>query len=252
MKATNPWIILAIIWAITTAIGEGLALSVGIFPSPASKEAHVIDSAMTLLTVLAVPVFTMVVVLLGYSMLAFRQRGEPTEDGPPIQGNLKLEVVWVLATVVLVLFLAGYGAVGYIDVVLVHSSAHAAQGDGVLVVQAQGSQWFWEFYYPAQNIRTKDELRLPLGRTVRFEVTSNDVLHSFWVPAFRTKIDAVPGLVTTVFATPDKTGAFQEDYHLRVQCAELCGLGHAGMATPVVVVDPAQFDAWVAQQARGR
>ncbi|MBI2911334.1 MAG: cytochrome c oxidase subunit II [Chloroflexi bacterium] len=90
-----------------------------------------------------------------------------------------------------------------------------------------------------------------MGRPVRFEITATDVIHSFWVPSFRTKIDAVPGMITVVYATPDRTGSFQEDYHFRVQCAELCGLGHGIMATPVVVVEPSQFEAWAAQQAGG-
>ena len=250
MTNKSHWVVLALVWAVATAIGVAISLSVEIFPSAASMEAHIVDSAMTFLLVLSVPVFALVVILLGYSMVKFRQHGEPSEDGPPIRGNLKLELVWVLVSLALVIVLAGYGSIGLLD--LRAHEAHAAYGDDGLVVQVQGNQWFWEFYYPAQNIRVKNELRLPLGKPVHFEITANDVLHSFWVPAFRTKIDAVPGLVTTTSATPDKIGSFQQDYNFRVQCAELCGLGHAVMTTPVVVVQPAEFDAWVAQQARGR
>lgn len=250
MNGKTQVIVLTIIWAITTAVGVALSLSVGLFPSPASGEAQIIDSAMTLLTVLSVPIFTLVVVLMVYSMARFRHRGDVAEDGPPIHGNMKVEVVWVVITTALVLFLAGYGTLGLLDIR--SHAVHAAHPQGELVVQAQGSQWFWEFYYPEQKVRTKDqeELFLPVGRPVRFEVTAADVIHSFWVPAFRMKIDAVPGMVTTVYATPDKTGTFKEDYHLRVQCAELCGLGHGKMATPIVVVETSQFDAWVAQRTR--
>jgi len=231
-------------WAALTAAGVSVALSVGLLPSPASAEAHIIDGAMTLLTVLAVPVFSLVVVLLIYSVLQFRQRGEPGEDGPPIRGNLKLEVTWVLVTLALVLVLAGYGTAGLLDI-----RAHAARQEGELVVQVRGYQWFWIYTYPAYGIQTKEELRLPVGRPVRFEITAADVLHSFWVPSFRTKIDAVPGMTTVVYATPDRTGSFQEDYQFRVQCAELCGLDHGVMTTPVVVVEPSQFEAWAAEQS---
>ena len=250
MTNKSHWIVLALIWAVATAVGVAFSLSVDVFPSAASQEAHIVDSAMTFLLVLSVPVFALVVILLGYSMVRFHQHGLPSEDGPPIRGNMKLELVWVLVSLALVIVLAGYGSVGLLD--LRAHAAHAAHGEDALVVQVQGNQWFWEFYYPAQNIRVKDELRLPLGKPVHFEITANDVLHSFWVPAFRTKIDAVPGLVTTISATPDKIGRFQEDYHFRVQCAELCGLGHGAMATPVVVVEQREFDAWVVQQVQGK
>jgi len=244
MSQKSQNVVLFIVWAVATAAGVAVATAVEYFPSPASKEALVIDSAMTLLTVLSVPIFMMVIVLLVYSVVRFRQVGEPLQDGPPIEGNLRLETVWVLVSLGLTLYLAWYGASGFMEIM----SHEAEAGQDELVVEAEGSQWFWEFYYPEQGIRTKDELRLPVGRRVRFHVTAADVIHSFWVPAFRTKIDAVPGMVTTVYATPDRTGSFQEDYNLRVQCAELCGLGHAAMNTPVVVVEQKEFDAWVSQQ----
>lgn len=242
VNVKNHAMIVALIWAVATAVGVVLASSVGILPSPASKEAHIIDRAMTVLTVLSVPVFMLVVVLVPYSMLRFRQRGDPTDDGPPIHGNLRLEVVWVVVTSGLTLFLAGYGAVGLTEI-----RTHAA-GEQELVVQAAGSQWFWEFTYPEQKIRTRDELVLPVGRTVRFEVTATDVVHSFWVPAFRMKIDAVPGMVTTVYSTPDRTGTYRDDFNFRVQCAELCGLGHGLMTVGVTVMEQSLFDAWVAQK----
>jgi cytochrome c oxidase subunit 2 len=243
MSGKNQGLLVAGIWAVLTAGGVALSLSVGLLPSMASEEARIVDEATTVLTVLSVPVFMMVVVVLAYSMVKFRRRGEPTEDGPPIQGNLQLEVAWVVVTVVLVLFLAGYGSKGLLDM-----RAMAAEAHDALVVQVNGSQWFWEFYYPEQGIRTREELRLPVGRPVRFEITSSDVLHSFWVPAFRMKIDAVPGMVTTINATPTKLGAFQDDYNFRLQCAELCGLSHGIMTSPVVVVEQNEFDAWVATQ----
>ena len=247
MNGKTQVIMLALVWAVATAAGIAAVLSVGILPSPAATEAHIIDRAMTLLTVLSVPVFVLVVLLLVYSMIRFRHRGVPTEDGPPIRGNLRLEVVWVLVTLGLTLFLAGYGTVGLLDI-----RALAAEAPNPLVVQVRGSQWLWEFNYPEQNIRTVAELVLPVGRTARFEVTSKDVLHSFWIPAFRMKIDAVPGMVTTVSATPDRTGSFEEDYHFKVQCAELCGVAHAAMLASLRVVEQSEFDAWVAQKSASK
>ncbi|MBI4493152.1 MAG: cytochrome c oxidase subunit II [Chloroflexi bacterium] len=247
MNGKTHGVILGLVWAVATAVGVAVVLSVGILPSPASDEAHTVDNAMSLLTALSVPIFTLVVIVLGYSMVRFRQRGEPTQDGPPIKGHFGLEVGWVVVTLGLVLFLAGYGTVGLIDI-----RTHAAHAGNELVVQARGSQWFWEFTYPEQKISTKEELVLPLGRPVRFEVSAADVVHSFWIPSFRMKIDAVPGMVTVVHATPNTAGNYRDDFNFRVQCAELCGLGHTGMTVGVTVVEPSQFEAWVARQSPRR
>ena len=89
------------------------------------------------------------------------------------------------------------------------------------------------------------ELVVPVDTRIRFDVTSIDVLHSFWVPAFGMKIDAVPGRTTEMFVTTERTGDYADDSTLRAQCAELCGLSHAEMAMPVRVVERAEFDAWV-------
>lgn len=86
---------------------------------------------------------------------------------------------------------------------------------------------------------------VPLGKRVRYDVRSKDVLHSFWVPAFRTKIDAVPGLVTQVRITATETGTMDDDINLRIQCAELCGAGHATMMLPVRVVSDAEWNDYV-------
>jgi cytochrome c oxidase subunit 2 len=96
------------------------------------------------------------------------------------------------------------------------------------------------------------EMVLPADRRVKFEVTATDVLHAFWVPAFRMKIDAVPGGVTTTYATPNVTGGRDDDIGFRLVCAELCGTGHSVMAMPVRVVEPDEFEAWVAEKALAR
>ncbi|MCL6650066.1 MAG: hypothetical protein K6U89_17260 [Chloroflexi bacterium] len=114
------------------------------------------------------------------------------------------------------------------------------------VVRVEGARWLWKISYPQYGV-TSRELVLPVGRRVRFDVTATDVLHSFWIPAFRMKIDAVPGMTTRVFITPTATGSFEDNFHFRLQCAELCGLGHNLMRSPVRVVDPAEFEAWVAR-----
>ena len=121
-----------------------------------------------------------------------------------------------------------------------------------MVVQVQGGRWFWRITYPEYGVSSTEEMVLPVDKLVRFEVTSMDVLHSFWISAFRIKVDAVPGMITTTTATPNRIGSFDTDFGYRLQCAELCGLGHTVMAIPVRVVEPGQFEAWVTQQASGQ
>lgn len=115
-----------------------------------------------------------------------------------------------------------------------------------LVVQVWAKQWSWSFAYPEHGVSVKDQLVLPAGKRVRFEITSEDVVHAFWVPAFRLKLDAVPGLVTTLHLTPDREISTRDDLNVRVQCAELCGTGHATMRATVRVVSAEAFEQWIA------
>lgn len=120
-----------------------------------------------------------------------------------------------------------------------------------LVVEVRGKQWSWSFTYPEHGVTVKDLLVLPVGKRVRFDLTAEEVLHSFWVPAFRVKLDAVPGRVTTLHVTPDREISTRDDLTVRVQCAELCGTGHATMRAAVEVVSPERFERWIASRRRG-
>jgi cytochrome c oxidase subunit 2 len=102
-----------------------------------------------------------------------------------------------------------------------------------------GQQWLWSFAYPQNGNITSADLVIPIDRPVVFQVTSTDVIHSFWLPEMGIKIDANPQVVTTVNTTPNKIGTFN------VRCAELCGLNHSFMQTTVEVKSQADFDAWV-------
>ena len=114
---------------------------------------------------------------------------------------------------------------------------------GDIVVEVVGHQWWWEFRYPGLgNLVTANELHLPANRTVSLELKSADVIHSFWVPAFAGKKDLIPGRTNHLWFTPEKTGTYSG------QCAEFCGASHANMMFKVVVQEPAEFEAWVAQQ----
>lgn len=236
-----------ILWAAMTAAGEFLVIGTDLFhyPLAAADEALMVDRAFLTLTIMAVPVFTFVVSVLVYSMLRFRSSG-PTQDGPPVfihRPWVRFWFVWTASLTVLVIIFPGITGIRELR-------HHATDRPVDLVVEVQGTRWFWTVTYPEQGVTTKEELVLPVGQNVRFDVTAVDVLHAFWVPAFRMKIDAVPGMVTHVSATPNEIGDFSQDPQMRLQCAELCGVAHNAMQLPVRVVTEAEFETWVAQQVR--
>lgn len=236
-------IVVAFIWAVLTAVGEVLAFTLDYLPFVAAKEASVVDGAFRTLVALGIPVLAFVFAMLIYVVPRFRRRGEPTDDGPPIRTHPRFIAAWFVVTAGLTVFMIIYpGITG-----LTELSARAAERVD-LVVEVEGRQFIWKMHYPEHNVTTFTELVLPVGKHVRFNITSADVLHSFWIPAFRVKIDAVPGLVTHAYATPDKIGSLDNDSGMRLQCAELCGVGHGIMRVSVRVVEQSEFDAWVAGQ----
>jgi cytochrome c oxidase subunit 2 len=235
-----------ILWLALTLVIEVLVATWDFQPLAAAKEARVVDGAFRVLFLLAIPVVTFVFVALIYSAFRFRRRGAQPEDGPPIRSNGRVLGVWFLATSALTILVIIFpGTTGLLEL-----RGHARE-EADLVVQVEGIRWAWKMTYPQQGVTSYSELVLPVGQRVRFEVTSVDVIHAFWVPAFRMKVDAIPGRVTTIHATPDLPGSLQRDSGFRLQCAELCGIGHAVMVVPVRVVEPAEFEAWVAQQVPG-
>lgn len=232
---------------VLTIVGEALAVGMGknLFPVAAAEEVAIVDEAFQTLTILAIPVFAVVFTFLVYSVLRFRRRGQAQEDGSPIHVHRPLVGAWLLVTTALAVTVMIFpGATGLAKV------RSAANLPPDLVVRVEGMQWGWKVTYPDKGVSTSQELVLPVGRRVKVEVISKDVVHSFWVPAFRVKIDAVPGMVTTVSFTPSRVGSYQEDPGFRVQCAELCGTGHTVMVIPVRVVEQEEFERWLVAQSR--
>lgn len=232
----------ALLWLVLTAIGEAAAV-IDILPVVGAEEAEEIDDAFRVLLYLGVPVLTFVVAALLYSVLRFRARGVPTEDGPPIRGRTSVATIWLGVTgslAVLVMIYPGF------------TGLLALQEDKPvdLVVEVEAVQWAWIVTYPEQDVRVLDEMVLPVEQGVRFRITSTDVLHSLWIPAFRQKIDAVPGRVTELHVTPTRIGDYDGDIAYRVQCAELCGLDHQRMTMPVRVVTEEEFEAWIASKRK--
>lgn len=224
-----------IIGAIASVIGIAVALSINWFPVQGSSQAKKIDDLYDVLLVASVPVFVLVEVVVLYSVWKFRMRpGEEQKDGPPIHGNTMLEIIWTAIPALLIFGLCAYAYTVLVDI--------EKKPKREMVVNVTGQQFAWSYTYkePGKPAVNTDTLYVPLGESVRFNIRSTDVIHDFWVPAFRLKIDAVPGITTHYRVKPVRKGAYA------VVCAELCGLGHSTMRSTVHVVDPARFRGWLA------
>jgi cytochrome c oxidase subunit 2 len=235
----RDFIFAAFLWIVLTVVGEYAALNLNYFPVGLAHEAEIVDEAFNLLMVLGIPVFTFVVVGLIYAVVRFRA-GDEEGDGEPIFTHRALTWSWFVVTSGLAIFVI-------IDPGITGLRELTADRREDLVVEVTASQWQWDYVYPEYGISIVEapELVLPVDRRVKFEITSTDVIHSFWVPAFRMKMDAVPGQVNEMYVTLTEVGSFEEDSAARVQCAELCGTGHPRMRTTVRILPQAEFEAWV-------
>jgi cytochrome c oxidase subunit II len=218
---------------IASLIGIAITLLIDWFPEGASGSADQIDTLYDVLLICSVPVFVLVMTIAIYSVVRFRAKPGDTGDGAPIHGNTRLEIIWVTIPFIMVTALAIYGWIVLDDI--------EAKQQNEMVVNVTGQQFTWTFEYPSEKLQSP-ELVLPVDRPIEFKIKTNDVIHSFWVPQFRLKSDAVPGLTTTIRVTPNKTGRYE------VVCAELCGIGHATMRQFVRVLPAAEFDSWVSKE----
>jgi cytochrome c oxidase subunit 2 len=228
--------------AAVAAVAIGILLSYLIhwFPVSASEQARNTDRLYHVLVIASIPIFVLVVTMVLYSVWQFRMRpGEELKDGPPIHGHTGLEVLWTALPAVLLL-----GLVGYSFVVLHDNEKKPARE---LQIGVTGQQFVWSYQYPPSVTGgaplNSYQLYIPKGESVEFNIKAKDVIHAFWVPAFRLQEDAVPGITTHWRVTPTRLG----DYP--VVCNLLCGLGHSLMRSAVHVVTPARFREWLASQA---
>jgi len=229
---------MVVVGIIATAIGIAIGLTIHWFPPADSTQADKIDTLWDVLVIATVPVFVLVTVVVCFSVIEFRMRpGEENLDGPPIHGNTRLEVIWTAIPAILIVGLVTYAYVVMRDI----EEAPAAGNERVVTVT--GQQFAWSFAYNEGGKKfTTAQLYLPAGKSVKFDVKSKDVIHDFWVPDFRMKIDAVPGITTHYRVTPKNPAAIGDH---AIVCAELCGLGHAFMRQTAHILAPAEFDKWV-------
>ncbi len=218
---------------LASVVGIAITLWIDWFPEPAAGSANKIDTLYDVLLICSVPVFVLVMTIAIYSVVRFRAKPGDMGDGAPIHGNTRLEIIWVTIPFIMVTALAIYGWITLDDL--------EAKQKNEMVVNVTGQQFTWSFEYPSEKVKSA-ELVLPVDRPVEFKIHTKDVLHSFWVPQFRLKSDAVPGLTTTIRLTPNKAGRYE------VVCAELCGIGHSTMRQFVRVLPASEFDTWVQKQ----
>jgi cytochrome c oxidase subunit 2 len=206
-----------------------------IFPERASTVADDVDRLFYVLVAITGSAGLLVAVLIIYFALRYRRRS-PHDRVPRILGSLRLELFWTLVPLVIFVGIFVWGAEVFISMTTPPKDA--------LDVFVVGKQWMWKVQHP-RGQREINRLHVPLGRPMRLTLTSEDVIHSFFVPAFRIKQDVLPGRYVQTWFQPTKTGEF----HLF--CAEYCGTNHSGMIGTVVVMEQQEFEDWLDLEAEG-
>ncbi|HEX6252229.1 MAG TPA: cytochrome c oxidase subunit II [Gemmatimonadaceae bacterium] len=204
---------------------------------PKSELGRAIDFLWDRMLLLGTIVFVLTELALLIVVWRYRHRGEQAEPRQ-IHGNTKLEILWTLIPAVILVFIA-------IPTVRTIFETQAPAPRDAIKIEVIGHQWWWEFRYPDYNIVTANELYLPTGRTVNFELKTKDVLHSFWIPQLGAKRDLISNRTNYVWFTTDSTaGGVWNGF-----CTEYCGASHANMHFRVFTVTPEQFESWAAWQA---
>lgn len=236
-EGMKHFIIVAVLVAISTVLVNLLLQSIGLLPVEASTQAAIIDRLFDTHFLVISFLFSLIVVFLVYSLIVFRRRKGGDQEGKFFKGSTRLEVLWTILPLGTVIYFSYLGSLSLAETRKVDPQA--------LEVKVIGRQWSWTFEYPEFGI-VSDTLQLPVNRQVLLKMTSEDVIHSFWVPEFRVKQDLLPGenLVKELRITPTIIGSY------KVRCAELCGTLHAYMESPVVVVSDADFQAWVDEEVK--
>ena len=244
----------------------------GLLPTAASSDAGDVDELFNFMMTIATGLFLLVEGVLVYSVIVFRRKKGDTTDGPPIEGNVPLEIVWTAIPTVIVFILSIYSfeiynRMGGLDPMtagdpgpqLAHAHQHSQlvaldpdrqnialglgaspdspQGIEPLEIKVNGIQYAWIFTYPDGVV--SGEIHVPVDRPVALNMTAGDVIHAFWLPEFRIKQDVIPGRETNLIFTPNKIGQYP------VVCAELCGAYHGGMKTQLYVESDEDYQKWI-------
>lgn len=230
------YVIVGFLVGIMTVIVYVFLTNVGLLPEQASLQAQPIDRLFHAEFLVISFLFSLITVFLLYSVIVFRKRAGEPDRGANFKGSNKLEVVWTVVPLITVLVFSYYGSQNLAETRRVDPQA--------MVINVTAGQWFWSFEYPDQGV-SATSLHVPVNRQILFRLTSQDVIHSFWVPQWRVKQDVLPGenMVRELRVTPTETGEFT------LLCAEMCGGAHAYMTAPVVVMEREEFSQWLQEQA---
>ena len=242
-------------WLIVSVIAElALIFLLGPHMPPGRASVEASDQTTTNIVLGAVltPIAMGIWVYFGYALWAFRGRDESFADGPPLIGHGRTELGWLIASITIVLALAGYGTYALYNPSASFAGAGGGQGpDPIgnpsgdpLQVQVIAQQWQFTYRFPQYGGVETFQLVLPADRDVQFNVTSLDVVHSFWAYQLGVKADAVPGANNIAFVTTKGPEAFN------IRCAELCGVWHGAMDATGHVVGGSQFSQWIAAQQK--
>ncbi|HEY6276650.1 MAG TPA: cytochrome c oxidase subunit II [Streptosporangiaceae bacterium] len=240
---------LAIVWVVASVIGCVLVYFVWgphLPPGAMSSSASGQQQDLAVLGTIATPVVLGVLIYFGYAVTFWRAKEGDDTDGPPIHGNTRVQLSWIVVTSTIVLALAVYGTYELI------APAGAGGGEGpqpiwkpntsnILQVQVIAQQWAFTYRYPQYGGMETTQLVLPVNEAVQFNVTSLDVIHDFWAYQLGVKADANPGVNNVAYTTPQHTGSFT------VRCDELCGLWHGAMYDYGQVMSVSGFQAWAQQ-----
>ena len=206
-----------------------------LFPEQASTMAARVDALFFFL--IAVSVFFVALIFLVILVFAVKYRRRADDERPePIEGKLWLEVVWSVIPFGLTMVMFVWGAIIFFDIY--------NPPDDALEISIVGRQWMWKAQHPTGQSEI-NELHVPVGQPVKLMMTSEDVIHDFYLPAFRIKQDVLPGRYTSVWFEASKAGVYQ------LFCAEYCGTQHSGMIGRVVVLEPVEFEKWLSGGATG-
>lgn len=202
-------------------------------PEQASSMAGSVDHLTLFLTLFTLFISLLIAGAILYFAIRYRRR-EGRPKGAPISGNLPAEIIWTVLPLVIAMGMFYWGARVYFEL--------AVPPAGSMEVYGIGKQWMWKFQHPAGQSEI-NELHVPVGQPVKVTLTSEDVIHSFFVPAFRIKTDVLPGRYRTVWFQALRPGSY------RLFCTEYCGTNHSGMGGFVIAMPQAEYAAW---QATGR
>jgi len=187
---------------------------------------EVVDRVFLYILVVTVFLLSLITFLMVYFVIRYQKRRNP--QPVDIHENIWLEIVWTIVPTLLVLTMFFYGLTGF--------NFLKRAPEGAMKVKVIARQWSWLFEY--ENGMRSAELRVPIGKPVNLSLTSEDVIHGFYAPAFRIKQDVVPGMVNHLWFQPTQVGSFD------VLCTQYCGLQHAKMATQIVVLPEDEFNQW--------